>query len=39
MTPPFPPGFFARPFAHRALHGPGVAENSAGAIAAAVAAG
>ena len=39
MTPPLPPGFLARPFAHRALHGPGVAENSAGAISAAVAAG
>ena len=34
MTP-LPPGFLARPFAHRALHGPGVAENSEQAIVAA----
>ena len=34
-----PSGFLARPFAHRALHGPGVAENSLEAIEAAVAAG
>ncbi|MEL6607931.1 MAG: glycerophosphodiester phosphodiesterase family protein [Pseudomonadota bacterium] len=33
------PGFYARPFAHRALHGPGAPENSREAIAAAVAGG
>lgn len=33
------PGFFDRPFAHRALHGPGAPENSASAIKAAVAGG
>lgn len=32
-------GFFARPFAHRALHGPGRPENSASALRAAVVAG
>ena len=34
MTP-LPPGFLTRPFAHRALHGPGVSENSLEAIEAA----
>lgn len=34
-----PLGFFERPFAHRALHGPGAPENSASAIKAAVAGG
>jgi glycerophosphoryl diester phosphodiesterase len=34
-----PPGFHARPFAHRALHGPGRPENSRSAIDAAIAAG
>ncbi|MEM1375165.1 MAG: glycerophosphodiester phosphodiesterase family protein [Pseudomonadota bacterium] len=34
-----PDGFFDRPFAHRALHGPGRPENSREAIRAAVAAG
>ena len=38
MTP-LPPGFLARPFAHRALHGPGVSENSLEAIRAAADAG
>ena len=38
MTP-LPPGFLARPFAHRALHGPGVSENSLEAIEAAAGAG
>lgn len=38
-TPPLPPGFAARPFAHRGLHGPGRPENSLAAVAAAVAAG
>lgn len=33
------PGFHARPFAHRALHAPGRAENSPAAIEAAIAAG
>lgn len=33
-----PDGFFDRPFAHRALHGPGRPENSAAAVRAAVAA-
>ena len=33
------PGFFARPFAHRALHGPGRPENSLAAIEAACQAG
>ena len=36
---PLPPGFAARPFAHRALHGPGRPENSISAIRAAIAAG
>ncbi len=31
-----PDGFLARPIAHRALHGPGVAENSATAVRAAI---
>jgi glycerophosphoryl diester phosphodiesterase len=39
MNPPLPPGFLARPVAHRALHGEGRAENSLAAVAAAVAAG
>ena len=39
MPPALPPGFLARPFAHRALHGPGRPENGAAAIAAAVEAG
>jgi glycerophosphoryl diester phosphodiesterase len=39
MNPPLPPGFLARPVAHRALHGPGRAENSLAAVEAAVAAG
>ena len=34
-----PPGFHARPFAHRALHGPGRPENSRSAIDAAITAG
>lgn len=34
-----PDGFFDRPFAHRALHGPGRPENSRAAIQAAVEAG
>ena len=34
-----PDGFFSRPFAHRALHGPGAPENSREAVEAAVAAG
>ncbi|HKL70891.1 glycerophosphodiester phosphodiesterase family protein [Salibaculum sp.] len=34
-----PTGFHARPFAHRALHGPGRPENSRSAIDAAMAAG
>ncbi|NBD30929.1 MAG: phosphodiesterase [Alphaproteobacteria bacterium] len=34
-----PRGFHARPFAHRALHGPGRPENSRSAIDAAIAAG
>ncbi|MEM9438531.1 MAG: glycerophosphodiester phosphodiesterase family protein [Pseudomonadota bacterium] len=34
-----PPGFFDKPFAHRALHGQGAPENSAEAILAAVEAG
>ena len=34
-----PDGFFSRPFAHRALHGPGAPENSREAVAAAVTAG
>jgi len=38
MTP-LPDGFFERPFAHRALHGPGRPENSREAILSAVAAG
>jgi glycerophosphoryl diester phosphodiesterase len=38
-APPLPPGFLARPFAHRGLHGPGRPENSRAAVAAAVAAG
>lgn len=38
MTPP-PPGFFARPFAHRGLHGPGRPENSLAAVRAAAEAG
>ena len=36
---PLPDSFFSRPFAHRALHGPGRPENSTEAIAAAIAAG
>ena len=39
MTPPLPPEFLAVPLAHRALHGPGRAENSLAAVEAAVAAG
>lgn len=39
MTPALPAGFLAVPIAHRALHGPGRPENSAAALAAAVAAG
>jgi glycerophosphoryl diester phosphodiesterase len=39
MTPALPPAFLAAPIAHRALHGPGRAENSMAAVAAAVAAG
>jgi glycerophosphoryl diester phosphodiesterase len=39
MNPPLPPGFLDRPVAHRALHGPGRAENSLAAVEAAVAAG
>jgi glycerophosphoryl diester phosphodiesterase len=39
MSPPLPPGFLARPVAHRALHAPGRAENSLAAVAAAVTAG
>jgi glycerophosphoryl diester phosphodiesterase len=41
MTPPLPPGFLARPFAHRALHvaAAGRPENGLSAVAAAVAAG
>ena len=38
MTP-LPPGFLARPLAHRALHGPGVSENSLEAVKAAAEAG
>ncbi|MBK5926534.1 glycerophosphodiester phosphodiesterase family protein [Rhodobaculum claviforme] len=38
MTP-LAPGFAARPFAHRALHGPGRPENGMAAIRAAVAGG
>jgi len=34
-----PPAFLTRPLAHRALHGAGMAENSIGAIKAAIAAG
>ena len=34
-----PPAFLTRPLAHRALHGAGVAENSIGAVKAAIAAG
>lgn len=34
-----PPGFLARPFAHRGLHGPGRPENSLAAMRAAVRAG
>ncbi|MDJ0821955.1 MAG: glycerophosphodiester phosphodiesterase family protein [Paracoccaceae bacterium] len=37
--PPLPPSLLDRPIAHRALHGPGVPENSRAAIRAAVAAG
>ncbi len=39
--PALPPGFLARPFAHRGLHDPGagIIENSRAAVAAAVAAG
>jgi glycerophosphoryl diester phosphodiesterase len=39
MTPPLPPGFLDRSFAHRGLHGDGLPENSAAAIVAAVEAG
>ncbi len=39
MTAPLPPAFLAAPIAHRALHGPGAAENSLEAIRAAAAAG
>ena len=39
MTTPLPPGFLDRPFAHRALHGEGRAENSDRAIEAAAAGG
>lgn len=39
MTPPLPPGFLDRSFAHRGLHGPELPENSAGAVRAAVEAG
>ena len=39
MRADLPPEFLAVPLAHRALHGPGRPENSAAAVAAAVAAG
>jgi glycerophosphoryl diester phosphodiesterase len=39
MNPALPPEFLAVPIAHRALHGPGRAENSLAAVEAAVAAG
>jgi glycerophosphoryl diester phosphodiesterase len=39
MTPALPHAFLTAPIAHRALHGPGRAENSMAAVAAAVAAG
>jgi glycerophosphoryl diester phosphodiesterase len=39
MRPPLPPEFLAVPLAHRGLHGPGRPENSAAAVAAAIAAG
>lgn len=39
MMTPLPPGFFDRPVAHRALHGPGRPENGVAAIRAAVSAG
>jgi glycerophosphoryl diester phosphodiesterase len=39
MNPALPPAFLAAPIAHRALHGPGRAENSMAAVEAAVAAG
>lgn len=39
MTPALPPEFLAVPIAHRALHGPGRAENSLAAVEAAAEAG
>lgn len=39
MSPPLPEAFLARPIAHRALHGPGRAENSLAAVRAAVESG
>ncbi|MEM8578615.1 MAG: glycerophosphodiester phosphodiesterase family protein [Pseudomonadota bacterium] len=39
MTLPLPPAFLRAPLAHRALHGPGAAENSRAAVRAAVEAG
>ena len=39
MTPALPAVFLARPIAHRALHGPGRAENSMAAVVAAMDAG
>lgn len=39
MNPSLPPAFLAAPIAHRALHGPGRAENSLSAVEAAVRAG
>lgn len=38
-TPPLPPGFLNRPFAHRGLHGCDAPENSLAAVSAAVGAG
>ena len=39
MRIPLPPAFLRYPVAHRALHGPGVPENSRAAILAAAEAG
>ncbi|MEM8956615.1 MAG: glycerophosphodiester phosphodiesterase family protein [Pseudomonadota bacterium] len=38
-SPPLPPGFLDRPFAHRGLHGAGAPENSLTAVSAAISAG